>query len=164
MFSQVCRDDQATALIVAPFGGLRIIAGAERLVGMEFDFEVSADYVPPNPVLEAVAYQLTEYFADSKARFSLPLRQGAPEYTRRVWQALTQIPPGRTETYGTLAKQVGGSPRAIAGACRANPFPIIVPCHRVVSANGPGGYCGQLSGPMLDIKRWLLRHEGYPLD
>lgn len=80
---------------------------------------------------------------------------------RRVWTALSEIPPGHIETYGSLARRLGSGPRAVAAACRANVFAIVVPCHRVVSASGLGGYCGQTDGHLLEIKRWLLRHEGH---
>jgi methylated-DNA-[protein]-cysteine S-methyltransferase len=101
------------------------------------------------------------YFRD--ARSEIPLLQpphGTP-FQRRVWQALQQIPPGETRRYGELAEQLGSSARAVANACRANPLPILIPCHRVVSAAGLGGYMGEVDGPALEIKRWLLHHEAY---
>jgi methylated-DNA-[protein]-cysteine S-methyltransferase len=73
---------------------------------------------------------------------------------------LRSIPPGRTRTYGELASKLGTSARAVGGACRANPCPVVVPCHRVVAANGLGGFAGDTSGRKLEVKRWLLRHEG----
>jgi methylated-DNA-[protein]-cysteine S-methyltransferase len=84
---------------------------------------------------------------------------GTP-FQRRVWEAMRAIPPGRTRTYGDLAAELGTSPRAIGGACRANPCPIVVPCHRVVGATGLGGFAGDTSGHKVEVKRWLLRHEG----
>jgi methylated-DNA-[protein]-cysteine S-methyltransferase len=80
----------------------------------------------------------------------------------RVWQALRDIPPGTTRTYGELARDLGTSPRAIGGACRANPCLIAVPCHRVVARDGLGGFAGERGGKRLAVKRWLLRHEGAP--
>ena len=80
-------------------------------------------------------------------------------YQRRVWQALLDIPPGQTRTYGALARELGSSPRAVGGACRRNPIPLLIPCHRVVAANGDGGFAGHTSGRWMDIKRWLLEHE-----
>jgi len=91
---------------------------------------------------------------------NLPIElQGTP-FQRRVWKALREIPPGRTITYSELARQLGTGARAVGGACRANPCPIVVPCHRVVAVNGLGGFSGDTSGRKLEIKRWLLRHEG----
>ncbi len=80
-------------------------------------------------------------------------------FQRRVWQALLDILPGQTRTYGALARELGSSPRAIGGACRSNPIPLLIPCHRVVAANGHGGFAGHTSGRWMDIKRWLLEHE-----
>ncbi|MGZ8216208.1 methylated-DNA--[protein]-cysteine S-methyltransferase [Methylomagnum sp.] len=151
-------------MIAAPFGGLRLLVEGDELVAMEFESEFTSETVPANPILEMAAYQLARYFKDPRTEFSLPLRLTGTDYTRRVWSALVQIPPGMAETYGALAKKLSSGPRAIAAACRANAFPIIIPCHRVVSATGLGGYSGQIAGPMLDIKHWLLNHEGYRLD
>jgi methylated-DNA-[protein]-cysteine S-methyltransferase len=78
-----------------------------------------------------------------------------------VWQLLQQIPTGQTRRYGELATQLGSSAQAVAGACRANPLSILIPCHRVVAAGGLGGYMGQTEGEALEIKRWLLHYEGY---
>ena len=63
-------------------------------------------------------------------------------------------------TYGEMAKKLDSSPRAVGNACRANPLPIIIPCHRVVSQSGIGGYGGHTEGEVLAIKEWLLHHEG----
>ena len=67
-------------------------------------------------------------------------------------------------TYGELARRVDSAPRAIGQACRRNPVPIVVPCHRVVAASGVGGYAGELAGMALEMKRWLLRHEGAEIE
>lgn len=109
---------------------------------------------------EEIARQLAAYFDDGSRRFALELSSAGTPFQRRVWNALRDIPPGRTETYGDLARRLGTSARAVGGACRANPCPIVVPCHRVVATNGLGGFAGDTSGRKLDVKRWLLRHEG----
>jgi methylated-DNA-[protein]-cysteine S-methyltransferase len=70
------------------------------------------------------------------------------------------IPPGEVRTYGALARKLRSSARAVGNACRANPVPMVVPCHRVVGATGLGGYMGAFTGDPLAIKEWLLRHEG----
>ena len=71
------------------------------------------------------------------------------------------IPPGEVRTYGDLARSLGSGPRAVAGALRANPWPLLIPCHRIVGHQNLGGYCGHTDGPYLGIKRWLLLHEGW---
>lgn len=87
---------------------------------------------------------------------------GSP-HARKVWQVLCQIPVGATRTYGEIAREIGSSPRAVGQACRANPWPLFIPCHRAVPASGSrggtGGYAGQRQGPLADIKGWLLNHE-----
>ena len=72
---------------------------------------------------------------------------------------MRRIPAGKTLSYGVLAKKLDTSARAVGNACRANPVPIIVPCHRVVASNGMGGFMGKRSGSPLDLKHWLLAHE-----
>ena len=87
---------------------------------------------------------------------------GSP-HSRKVWQALCRIPVGETRSYGEIAREIGSSPRAVGQACRANPWPVFIPCHRVIPAHGsgkgPGGYAGQRQGALADIKAWLLEHE-----
>jgi methylated-DNA-[protein]-cysteine S-methyltransferase len=148
------------AIIAAPFGRVALSASAGCLAGIEFLPDCGGEQAASSPALEAAVFQLRRYFDDPAIPFSLPLRLTGTDYQRRVWDALAGIPPGRAETYGGLALRLASGPRAVAGACRANAFPILIPCHRVVSAHGLGGYCGGMSGPSLDIKRWLLQHEG----
>jgi len=90
----------------------------------------------------------------------LPLSPFGTDFQLRVWSELLKIPPGRCLTYAELAQRLGSGARAVGGACRANPMPLLVPCHRVVAANGLGGFAGQRQGRWLEIKRWLLEHEG----
>ena len=106
-----------------------------------------------------VAQQLENYFDNPAVNFSLPLELAGTPFQQRVWLALTRIPFGETLTYGELADSLGSGARAVGNACRHNPVPIVVPCHRVVAAHGLGGYAGSSSGPLLDRKRWLLAHE-----
>lgn len=84
--------------------------------------------------------------------------QGTP-FQIKVWQALRRIPLGQTRTYGELAKKLNTSARAIGMACRTNPVPLVIPCHRVVAANSIGGFCGFTEGSKITIKEWLLAHE-----
>jgi methylated-DNA-[protein]-cysteine S-methyltransferase len=83
---------------------------------------------------------------------------GTP-FQLRVWHALLAIPAGQPATYGALAKRLGTAARAVGQACGANPLPILIPCHRVVAANGLGGFIHASSGAALDVKTWLLAHE-----
>jgi methylated-DNA-[protein]-cysteine S-methyltransferase len=147
------------ALMDTPFGPIRVTWEAGALTGIDLEPEtpVSGDVQPlPDAFLDA----LNVYFGDGSYRFNLPLRLPGTVFQQRVWRALRDIPPGRTLTYGQLARQLGTGPRAVGGACRANPCPIVIPCHRVVAAHGLGGFAGDLSGRKLAVKRWLLGHEG----
>ncbi len=103
------------------------------------------------------ARQLGEYFAGERVAFDLPLVPYGSEFQRRVWGILTEIPPGETRSYGWVAQRLGqpSASRAVGAANGQNPLAIVVPCHRVVGANGTlTGYGGGL-----DRKRWLLEHE-----
>jgi methylated-DNA-[protein]-cysteine S-methyltransferase len=112
-----------------------------------------------NPLLERACQQLAQYFEGSRKQFELPLEfRGGTDFQQRVWKALTEIPFGSTTSYGMLSAQLGQTEavRAVAAANAANRFMIIVPCHRVVAANGTlHGYAGGLS-----VKQGLLAHEG----
>jgi methylated-DNA-[protein]-cysteine S-methyltransferase len=103
--------------------------------------------------------QLEAYFTDSRFRFKLPLEMHGTPFQLRVWQALQSIPAGTTVTYGQLAERLDSGARAVGNACRRNPIAIIVPCHRVTSAVGVGGYAGKSEGKPLVRKQWLLQHE-----
>jgi methylated-DNA-[protein]-cysteine S-methyltransferase len=111
------------------------------------------------PLAREVCAQLQAYLADPDFRFDLPLRPHGTPYRHRVWQALLEIPSGRTESYGELAQRLDSAPRAVGQACGANPIPIIIPCHRVLARNGLGGFMNHAAGKPLQIKRWLLEHE-----
>jgi len=86
------------------------------------------------------------------------LKQGSA-YRHKVWAELCKIPFGETMTYSALAKKIDSSARAVGNACRDNPYPLIIPCHRVVSVSGRGGYCGHTEGDFMDIKTKLLNFE-----
>ena len=117
------------------------------------------DVCTGNPVMVDVVDQLHRYFEDPQWCFKLPLTLGGTPFQRRVWRALQSIPSGKTVAYGTLADALGTSARAVGNACRANPIPIVIPCHRVVGAHDTGGFMGSRADQSLIIKRWLLTHE-----
>lgn len=103
--------------------------------------------------------QVKSYLAGKSMQFELPVMTRGSQFQQKVWAALEDIPCGQTRTYGEIAKLLGSSARAVGGACRRNPVALIVPCHRVVAANGPGGYGGKTAGHNMRIKSWLLTHE-----
>jgi methylated-DNA-[protein]-cysteine S-methyltransferase len=120
----------------------------------------SAPLVSPKTLLgERAARQLEAYLAQPDATFDLPLLVEGTPFQKRLWAALCEIPRGKTMTYGALARQLGGEARAVGQACGDNRLPIVIPCHRVVAANGLGGFAHATGGYLLEAKRWLLAHE-----
>ncbi|WP_422048747.1 methylated-DNA--[protein]-cysteine S-methyltransferase [Shimia sp.] len=108
------------------------------------------------PLLREAAAQLVAYFADPARGFDLPLRVEASEFQQKVCDAMLAIPLGETRTYGDLAKEIGVPAQAIGQGCGGNPIPVIIPCHRVLGANGLGGFSGRGG---VETKVWLLKHE-----
>jgi methylated-DNA-[protein]-cysteine S-methyltransferase len=127
---------------------------------------LAPDATPLPPPKNTLAYlacvQIQAYLEDGSYVFDLPLKLSGTHHRVQVWQAMQRIPAGSTLTYGDVARDIGSSPRAVGGACGANPLPLIVPCHRVVAAGGDiGGFMGRRAeGFERSIKRWLLEHEG----
>ncbi len=109
---------------------------------------------------ERACAQLLAYAHDPAFRFDLPLAASGSAFRRAVWAQLCAIPCGSTRRYGEVAQALGAAARAVGQACGDNPYPIVVPCHRVVSARGLGGFAHASEGYLLDIKRRLLVHEG----
>lgn len=112
-------------------------------------------------VAQRAAAQLTDYFSDPGIAFDVTLAPAGTAFQHKVWRALRRIPPGQVLSYGELARRLGSGARAVASACRNNPIPLIVPCHRVVAATGVGGFMGATQGAPIAMKQWLLQHEGY---
>ncbi len=110
----------------------------------------------PTPLLRHAASALQAYFDGQPAAFDLPLAPPGTAFQQRVWQALLAIPPGTTASYGAVARACGSAPRAVGQAVGANPIAILIPCHRVVAAAGPGGYSGAGG---LATKQFLLSLE-----
>ena len=146
------------AKFVAPFGLLGIRCDDAALSAIEF---LSAGSAAPaqTPLTQEVCEQLTAYFSDPDFQFDLPLHLTGTAHQTKVWQMIRDIPTGHTRQYGELAAQLHSSARAVGGACGTNPIPIVIPCHRVLSKAGLGGFMQQRHGNALDIKRWLLSHE-----
>ena len=130
-----------------------------RVVGIRYLPPSAADVPPLNELAERAARQLERYRDDPDARFDLPLLIEGSEFQRRVWDAMCEIPRGRTLTYGEMARKLGGEARAVGQACGDNRLPIVIPCHRVVAADGIGGFGHSTNGFLLEAKRWLLMHE-----
>ena len=114
------------------------------------------------PLLREARDQLHDYFDGKRVSFQLPLAPHGTPYQRRVWAALCTIPAGETRSYADIARDIASHPRAVGHANGRNPIPIVIPCHRVIAANGAiGGFSG-LDGPT--TKRFLLDHEARTLN
>ena len=150
--------------IDSPVGQLGLVATATALVAVlwpeERDGRVRFSIEPTtggNAVLDQTAEQLGEYFDGARRTFELPLELRGTEFQQQVWHALAEIPFGETSTYGKQAAAIGRprAIRAVGSANGRNPLSIVLPCHRIVGADGTlTGFAGGL-----DTKRWLLDHE-----
>ena len=150
-----------TMVMQSPVGPLRLVADGESLTQMWFldePAEPVADNGESVPVLVETRRQLTAYFAGELRIFDLPLAASGSEFQTRVWAELVKIPFGATVTYGQVAGRLGlppGAARAVGLANGANPIAVVVPCHRVIGANGKLiGYAGGM-----ERKRFLLGLE-----
>ena len=152
------------AIAPSPLGPIGVtVDGTGRVVRIELgvrDARCQQDAAAMrrcDPVLR----QLAEYFAGRRRTFALELAPVGTPFQMAAWRALQAIPWGRTRSYAQLAEAIGRptAVRAVGGANGANPLPIVVPCHRVIAADGSiGGFSGGI-----DRKRWLLAHEGIAL-
>ncbi|MCP4977041.1 MAG: methylated-DNA--[protein]-cysteine S-methyltransferase [Maribacter sp.] len=146
-----------TAFIHTPLGIAKLEGDADGLVSIS----VLNDSITPSPIipeiLEDAVYQLQEYFKGQRDSFSLTLNPAGTDFQKKVWDALQQIPYGKTISYLELSKILGDvkAIRAVAAANGKNPLWIVVPCHRVIGSDGSlTGYAGGLHR-----KKWLLAHE-----
>lgn len=118
------------------------------------------------PELRPPAFEVVAYARDPRAWRPPAVLPAGSLHARRVWAALAAIPPGEVRSYAEIARAIGSAPRAVGHACRANPWPLFIPCHRVVPAGferkrDAGGYAGDVDGPLAAVKQALLRHEGW---
>lgn len=136
------------ALLPSPVGPLVVSRSTIR-------FRAPDGWTRDDDAVPDVTTQLDEWFAGRRRTFDLDLDLRGTAFQRRVWAALDAIPYGATATYRSLVEGCGGSARAVGAANGANPFAVVIPCHRLVGTNGSlTGYAGGLPS-----KRWLLDHE-----
>lgn len=146
-------------LVSSSLGNWSISDDGESVVGL--------DYWPDpsrcdggSPLGEEARSQVLAYLKDAHFQFDLPLLPAGTAFQRNVWQLMVEISVGHTRSYGDVAKELGSAARAVGGACRANPIPLFIPCHRIIAKQGLGGFSGQTKGMTLTLKEQLLRHEG----
>jgi methylated-DNA-[protein]-cysteine S-methyltransferase len=152
------------AIIAAPFGAVGLRCNDDAIHEIEY-LPSCAEIAPRTALAGEAAAQLRAYLADAGSSFTLPLAVCGTNFQRRVWREIAAIPLGQSRSYGEIARDLGSAARAVGQACGANPVPIVIPCHRVVAASrglngGLGGFAHARDGFLLDVKRWLLRHEG----
>jgi methylated-DNA-[protein]-cysteine S-methyltransferase len=153
-------DAEFDAVLKTPFGALGVRTEGQAIAEIRFLPPGTKTLEPRNALAARACQQLAVWIADPKARFDLPLKPAGTTFQRNVWRTIAAIPKGKTLTYGEIAKRLRSAARAVGQACGRNPYPIVVPCHRVVAADGGlGGFAGATGGFLLEAKRWLLAHE-----
>jgi methylated-DNA-[protein]-cysteine S-methyltransferase len=139
-----------------PLGWMTLVEEDGRLTALAWSGKRAAG--EPTPLLLEAKGQLLQYFAGDRREFALPLEPAGVPFEQRVWALMREIPYGQTRSYGELARALAAMPQDIGLACGRNPLPILIPCHRVLAAEGRlGGYSG---GKGTETKRHLLVHEG----
>ena len=146
-------------ILPSPVGSLGLDVTKRGIQVLKYIPEINKPKTPRNGLAFEVYKQLKEYFNNQRIKFDLPLDTQGTDYQQKVWRELQKISYGRSLTYGDIAEQIRSGARAVGNACRNNPVSIIVPCHRVVSKTGLGGYSGSVVGDPVARKQWLLRHE-----
>ncbi|HUK06683.1 MAG TPA: methylated-DNA--[protein]-cysteine S-methyltransferase [Stellaceae bacterium] len=146
---------QHTITIESPLGPLTLVEESDALTELHWGRAASET---PTPLLQEAVRQLGEYFDKRRRDFDLPFAPAGSAFERSVWAAMSRIPYGQWRSYGDLAAEVQGQPQAVGAACGSNPLPILIPCHRVLAAEGRmGGYSGKGG---LKTKQALLVLEG----
>jgi methylated-DNA-[protein]-cysteine S-methyltransferase len=152
---------QFDAVIGLPFGRFGICidhqgATVDALAFLPIEMPLLA---PEHPLAALAQERIEAWIDDPKIGLTLPLTERGTPFQRRLRAILLAIPLGQTRTYNDIAKEMGSSPRAVGQACANNPFPLIVPCHRVVATGRIGGFAHARSGDLITVKRWLLTLE-----
>lgn len=144
----------------APFGGVGLrISGGMLSELVYLPASVRPTSARPGLAQDA-ALQVSSYLKDASFQFDLPLLDRGTPFQKKVWNVIAAIPCGGSLSYGDVARRIRSAPRAVGQACGANWFPLVIPCHRVLAAQGLGGFAHSGDDFHLDVKRWLLAHEG----
>ena len=143
-----------------PFSVLGVRAAGDRLTGIDYLPKGAATLDPLSRFAARACREIERYLDDPEFSFTLPFDYCGTEFQCRVWREISSISSGKTKSYKEIAERIKSAPRPVGGACGANRIPILIPCHRVLGSNGIGGFMHARGGYPLEIKRWLLRHEG----
>jgi len=147
-----CTGVEKVSGLITPAGLLTLFMRHDVLIRAEWENRNDSNLDEPQGHVKRYLLNTNEYSSTKL------LKQGTP-YRQKVWAELCKIPFGETMTYSALAIKIDSSARAVGNACRDNPYPFIVPCHRIVSVSGLGGYYGQTQGNLMAIKAKLLHFE-----
>ncbi len=152
-------------VISAPFGCLgvqtELVDGSLMISKIDYLPPKTALRPPKNQLAKIFSRQCIQYFKDASSVFDVPLKPAGTVHQQKVWNATQGIGVGKTSTYGEIATMIKSGPRAVGTACGANPYPLVTPCHRIISAQGLGGFMKEdAPGFYRQIKVWLLKHEG----
>ncbi len=157
------RDNQkikaVDAITPSPVGDLGFCLVEGRLISIHFLPPLQAQNPAWKNKLKPILAELNAYFKNPQHRFTINIEPSGTAFQKKVWKVLQSIPSGETRSYLDLAKRLHTSPRAIGMACRSNPLPIFIPCHRVVAKTNLGGFCGETAGRFMRIKQALLEAE-----
>ena len=143
-----------------PLGVLGIVLDHHAISRLLFLDEDTPEVNPRGTAAKRAVAAVKSYLTNPGKKLRVDIDLQGTEFQQSVWRALRQLKPGEVISYGALAKRLGSGARAVGNACRHNPVPVLVPCHRVVAKNSMGGFSGKQTGLMMDIKTWLLAHEG----
>lgn len=149
----------ADIVLDLPFGRFGIHLIGTQIREMQFLPPDTPLRAPREDAAQAIVAKIHAWLGAPSHPLQLPLCSRGTPFQRRVWHALTTIPAGQVKSYGTLAAELDTAARAVGQACGANPFPLAIPCHRVVGANGIGGFAHASDGYLILAKRWLLANE-----
>jgi len=149
------------AVLPTPFGAFGVLTEGEAVREIVYLPPESRAVAPRDALSARVCEQLERYIDDPDYVFDLPLVAAGTAFQQAVWREICAVPRGQVTSYGAIARNLSSAARAVGQACGANPFPPVVPCHRVVSAAGLGGFANHTDGFLMATKRWLLTHEGW---
>ena len=146
----------AEEIIKVPTPAGQLVLYSQDGVISKADWELGDSLCPQDHEIQR---QFKQYWLNTDKHINIKLLKQGSAYRHKVWAELCKIPFRETITYSALAKKIDSSARAVGNACRDNPYPVIIPCHRVVSVSGMGGYCGHTDGDFMAIKYKLLDYE-----
>ena len=147
------------AVFSAPFATLGLKIDQQSICELDFIFEDLSKPIFQNEYAEKIAEQINSYFENPSYQFDVNVSPQGTLFQKSVWREMQEIPSGSCLTYSEVAEELQSGARAVGNACRKNPIPLIIPCHRIVAKNGLGGFAGETTGQLTEIKRWLLDHE-----